>query len=189
MSLNSITNAKGYSQFVSGFPTLDEAVKTRRAYATIRGIDEQDMVIETYSEASRHWVPSFSIEANEYFKREKTFSGKGLRFKNLESPADGKYIPSRYYGKDVQFAKSVEFNKGKTVLPKEKKKKSGFVPDTYDALIRRQHGVLNLGDSIVESLRKKQMGKKALRRYLRQHNYSVAQSISICERVFDKERI
>ncbi|MBU6392497.1 MAG: hypothetical protein KGQ83_09695 [Planctomycetes bacterium] len=183
LALNSVTNTKGYSQFVAGFSTLDEAVKTRRAYAAIRGIDENQMVIESYSESLRHWVPSFSVEANEYFKKAKTFSGKGLRFKNLESPKDGKYNPAKYYGIEVQFAKSVEFSKGKSVLPKEKKVKHGYVPGKYAALIKNDYGVLNLGESLITSLSKKGLGKKALRKYLRSNGYSVCQSISICEKV------
>lgn len=189
LALNSMTNQKGYLQLTPTIDTLEEAVKLRRAYAVIRGIEEQDMSIESYSEALMHWVPSFSIEANTYFVKNKTFSGRGLRYKGLESSKDSKYVASRYYGAEVQMAKSVEFNKGNSTLPKEKKRKFSGVPDTYEALIKRDHGILNLGDSIVDSLRKKSMGKKTLRKYLRTHGYSVSQAISICEKVFTKESV
>lgn len=187
LALNSMTNQKGYLQLTPTIETLDGAVKLRRAYAAIRGIEEQAMGIESYSETLLHWVPSFSIEASDYFRKTKTFSGRGLRYKGLESPKDSKYVASRYYGQEVQFAKSVEFNKGNSTLPKEKRKKFSGVPDTYEALTKRSFGTLNLGDSLVESLKKRGLGKKSLRRYLRTHGYSVSQAISICERVFTKE--
>jgi len=184
LALNNITNVKGYSQFTQSFTKLQDAIDSRRVYAIIRGIEEEDMKIESYSENERHLVPNFSKDANEILKKRKIFSGKGLRFKNLESPKDNKYNQSKYYGQDVQFAKSVEFSKGLTVNKFAKKRSSSGGSEQFEKLSKRDHGTFTLGDSVVDNLKKKNMGRKALRRYLRANGYTVGQAITLIEKVY-----
>lgn len=197
LALNSITNSNGNSQFVQGFETLQEAIDTRRIYAGIRGVHEEDLSIESYSENTRHLVPGFSMEVNKELERRKVFSGKGLRFKNWENRHDNKYQPGKYYGPEVGLAQSAERSKGMSIISKVKEKKdraragasklTGMGPSGMYFSSMADHGAMTLGYSLVDSLRKKELGRKALRKYLRAAGYTVRQSIEIGIKVFDKD--
>lgn len=188
LSLNSMTNKLGYNQFVAGFETLQEAIDTRRAYASLRGVHEEDMEIASYSGNQRYLVPGFSNEANREFERRKTFSGKGLRFKNWETPKDNKYTPDKYYGPEIAFAQSAERGKGLSTIAKIKEKKKRFNATEVWGRVSTlaNDGAMTLGYSLVESMKKKPMGKKAMRRYLRSKGYTIGQTLDIIDKVFDK---
>lgn len=187
LALNSVTTIKGYTQSVFGFTTLDEAIKTRRLYAMVRNVNEEEFKIETYSESQRRYVPAFSEEVSQGLKAMKVFSGKGLKYKNQESPKDNRYNPGKYYGAEVNFAQSAERSKGLSMIAKIKDKRKVFnATETWGKMSAlKNDGSISLEYSLVESLRKKNMGKKALKKYLRAANYSVAQSIRLVEKVFE----
>lgn len=181
-------NKNGDYIFTQAFRTYDDAIKTMRVYARQRGIDISKLKVESYSETTPHTVGDFSPEASKILEKRKIFSGRGLRYKTVETGSN-KYAENKYYSPEVKFAQSVNFSKGKSVTAYGKKynPKQDIVDINYfETKIKplRIGGFFNLEDSLVSSLRKKNFGKKKLRKHLRTLGYSHSRTMELIDKTF-----
>lgn len=176
LRLNTIINVKGSSQFIEGFDTLLEAQAARDIHAFSVGLSAENFTIQPYAEQYVLSVPVVTVKSlNKELEKRKIFSGKALPLNTtLRESEERKYKPDKYYTHEIWLAQSVERNKGKSTLPREKKRKNEGLNDTDTFLkLERLRDSSFMESSIIKSvLSHKFKNRKELKNYLQPLGFS-----------------
>lgn len=102
-------------------------------------IPRKEFKIIPYNSGIKIEVESIKNEQiNKAISKLKPYNGKGLKYNTIEPLSS--YKPNQWEGREVHLAKSAEYNKGTSTLPKSKVK-DGFVNDLshFEEKIQKLH--------------------------------------------------
>jgi hypothetical protein len=194
VNLNQTVNKNGDDIFTGSFNTLDECQKELDRYLKFVPHYKPYFRIESYSDTVPHDLDIKDKAVHEQMSKMKLFSGKGLA-ENTRIPKkdENRYAPGKWYGKEVNFAQSIERNKGLSLISKLGDKKSH--KEGNDMLLffqleqKPDQGEFTNGGCIVDRMRERFKrgefaNRKEMKDYLKTRGYSCKSAHRICNQMF-----
>lgn len=185
----------GKDIWLEGFDSYTEAQKELRRWITITPAYAPFLVIESYSGNTAFVKDIKSQDTHKKLEKLRCFSGKGLA-ENTFIPRkhENKYVHGKFYTKEINFAQSVERNKGISLIHKLKDKKrtlnQGADFETALKVERLKETTFELGKDIAQSVRERYgigqfHDRKEIKLWLKGRGYSVKDTRRILHQAFN----